>query len=398
MLLYHQTGHNYKWNIDSHINDDTGDGIIFSPVNIPADKLITNIPELIKSRSIFDPQFYLINQPKSNLSKYSFFPGNIKSDFCTDDLEKTSAKIAYNCLKFQHENNFKYYLIPARYYNDFPTKYYDEYNELIISPFSKYYLDLGCKNKLLLTLIVKPAQLVDQDSIATLMNWITSIPIISGVYLIFENNFTSKQIKNTDYLYNALMFIHFLKMNLLEVHIGYNNTEGVLYSVAMPNSITMGSYDNLRSFNINRFVISERKKRKGPNPRLYIGDLLQWVDYSYLSAIMKLYDKFEEIFNDSKYKPLMFTHDYNWHFTKPEPYKHFFIIFAEQIRSIPDDQDLRIELVESKIICAMDRFHEIQRNGVLLDDDSDGSHLSHWLNALRMFKKYKAENDAEFQF
>lgn len=396
MLLYHQIGHNYVWNIASHIEDNTGDGLIFSPVNVPSEKLIKEVPNSIKSASYFDPQFYLINQPKSKLSTYSYFPGNIKNDFGTDDLEKTSAKISYNCLKFQQENTFKYLVIPARYFDNFPTKYYDQYYELIISPFIKFYSELGLKNKLLLTLIIKPEQLVDQESISSIMNWITSIHVISGVYLIFENNYTSKQIKNPVYLYNAMLFIHFLKMNQLEVHIGYTNTEGFLYSTASPNSITMGSYDNLRSFNIDRFIITEKKKRMAPNPRLYIGELLQWVDYSYLSAIIRLYDKFNEVFDDTRYKPLMFKSDYNWHFTKPEPYKHFFIIFTNQIKSIPADQNECISFVENKILTAIERFKEISNSGILLDDNSDGSHLPHWLNALNMFKKYRAENNAEF--
>ena len=33
MRIYHQAGHNTNWNLESFIDDDSGDGIIFSPVH-----------------------------------------------------------------------------------------------------------------------------------------------------------------------------------------------------------------------------------------------------------------------------------------------------------------------------------------------------------------------------
>src|SRR5690606_3014820 len=127
MLLFHQVGHNPVWHIKSFLEDNTGDGLIISPVNIDMKKIVSEFSAGVKESSYFDPQFYLFDQPKSKLSTYSFFPGNIKNNFKTEDLLESSKDIATKCLTFQVENNFKYLVIPARYFDNFPTKYYDQY-------------------------------------------------------------------------------------------------------------------------------------------------------------------------------------------------------------------------------------------------------------------------------
>jgi len=62
MKVYHQTGHNIKWNIDS-FKEGVGDGLIFSPINIDADKLL-GLNNNLKQSGFLDPQLYLLNQAK----------------------------------------------------------------------------------------------------------------------------------------------------------------------------------------------------------------------------------------------------------------------------------------------------------------------------------------------
>ncbi len=398
MLLFHQSGHNFIWNIDSLVEDKAGDGIIFSPVNVPFKKLVGAIDNSIKKLSYFDPQLYLINQSKGKLSTYEFFPGNIKNNFNTTDLNSLSEEIANSYIDFQNENEFKYLTIPTRYYEQLPVKYYDQFYDYIVEPFIKKYKDSLSEKPLILTIIVKQIQIMDDEQRNSLLNWITSITEINGVYLIFENNFSTKQIKEAGYLYYVLLFMHYLKMNGLQVHIGYNNTEGFLYSILNPDSISMGTYENLRSFNIKRFEKRDKNKQNPPRARLYISSLLQWIDYGYISAIRLQYSNAENIFEDSKYKPELFEPSFNWHFQKPQPYKHFFIIFNQQIKSVPLNAEVRFDYVESAIKRAIKLFEEINESGILLDENSDGSHLYFWLTAFNMFKNYKLRNPDEFSY
>jgi len=394
MEVLHQTGHNFIWNFDSYQKDKTGNGLILSPINIPIERL-ESIDISIKKQSYFDPQLYLPKELRSKLKEYDFFPANLKDGFQTMDFEEYSDIIAKRNIDFQLENDFKAIVIPMRFFEVIQDDYYEQLIDYFIEPHIRYFHSLDIDKDVIMTLIVKHDQLMNDEKRIELLNWVTSLKGISGIYLIFDNNFPDKQIKDSGYIFNALLFIHALKLNELRVHIGYTNTEGLLYSVANPDSISMGSYENLRQFGIDRFR-EEKKIKSSPNPRLYSGKLYQWIDRNYIGGIQKLYKNWEEIFEDSKYKPLMFEAEFNWHFNRPELYKHFFLIFSQQVASLPSNIQERFQYLEKSLEEALEVFNEIEKSKVRLDRDSDGSHLNLWLTSLNAFKKYLEDNEYEF--
>lgn len=390
MKVYHQTGHNWKWNLESYKDDSVGDGLILSPVNIEAGK-VQALPIQVRKCCFFDPQTYLPKDTKGKLASYDYFPNNIKNGFQTEDFDELAAKLAQKCIDFQATNEFSSIIIPTRHFDELPSDYLQNLTASFVEPFLNYYEHGGLKTPLILTAIVKPIQLTDEEQKSNLLNWITGISQLTGVYLILENNFTSKQIKDASYLAKALEFIHILKLNNLDVHLGYTDTEAFLYSIADPNSVSIGVYENLRSFGITRFKNIEKGQMRGPNPRIYSGALFQWIDYGYLGAIQKLYSKWENLFEETKYKPLMFAPTFQWHFQKPELYKHYFSVFVNQIAKLPTNISTRTEHVASFIKDARATFNELTDSGIFLDSDSDGSHLSFWLTAISLYKKYLAE-------
>ena len=286
----------------------------------------------------------------------------------------------------------EYVIIPTRYVDAVPTRYLEQMAENFVYPFLEVKEQKNITKKILLTVVVKQIMIEDKDKLDELLNWMTGISGIAGFYLIFENNFTSKQIKNFEYLSKVLFFIDILKQNELEVHIGYCNTEALIYSAAMPDSITIGSYENLRMFKISRFEISDGKQMHAPNARLYSSKLLQWVDYNYIESMKSLIDKYDLFFDDTQYKPLMFSlgefkdKPFSWHFAKSEIYKHYFEVFNSQIKSLVSNQLERIEQLKLIIRTAIDNYKVIE-DSILLDSDSDGSHLATWYNVLNSYKK-----------
>lgn len=384
MKVYHQTGFRDNWNRESYLKG-IGDGLIYSPVNIDADKLL-GIDRSLKISSFLDPQLYLLAEAKGNLHTYPYFPGNLKPDFSTPDLDNSNLQIAKLCIDYQLDNEFEYLVIPTRYNEDNPTSYFLQSTEFFVLPFCEYVRDNKIEKKILLSVIVKSIMLSDKEKRDEVLNWITSHQQVDGVYLIFENNFIYKQIRDFDFLLNALQFIRILKENKMEVHIGYTNTEAILYSIAMPDSITIGSYENLRSFGIKRFQEIESSPMRSPNARLYSSKLFQWIDYQYIEAMKSLLHSYESFFDDSELKPLMFKSEFKWHFAKPEPYKHYFYVFYNQIKALPKEQDLRIEKLEKDIKTAINLFENIEKF-VLLDDNSNGSHLPTWINVINAYKK-----------
>ena len=385
MKVYLQTGHNIKWNIDS-FNEGVGDGLIFSPINIDADKLLA-LNNDVKQSGFLDPQLYLLNEAKGSIETYPYFPGNLKSDFSTPDLDNDNIVLAELCIDYQLKNNFNYLVVPTKYNAENPTNYLLQCTEYFVLPFCDYAKKLKTNKKILLSVIVKGIMLTDEEKRNEVLNWITGHQNIDGVYLIFENNFSSKQIKDFDFLLNALKFIKILKNNQMEVHIGYSNTEALIYSIAMPDSITIGSYENLRSFGIHRFQETENGQMRSPNARLYSAKLLQWVDYGYVQSMKQLVPDYENYFEESKYTPFNFTPEINWQFKKTEPYKHYFYVFYNQIKKLPSEQIERINNVKLHIKNAIKLFNQIEANDVLLDENSDGSHLSIWYNVISSFNK-----------
>ena len=259
--------------------------------------------------------------------------------------------------------------------------------DYFVLPFCDYAKEIKTEKRILLSVIVKGIMLTDDDKRNEVLNWITSHQNVDGVYLIFENNFSSKQIKDFDFLFNALRFIKVLKDNLMEVHIGYSNTEALVYSIAMPDSISIGSYENLRSFGIRRFQELENGPMRSPNARLYSGKLLQWIDYGYIQSMKQLVPDYESYFEESKYTPLNFTPEINWQYKKTEPYKHFFFIFYNQMKILSSIQTERILFVKASIKKALELFKQIENSDVLLDENSDGSHLPIWYNVVSAFQK-----------
>lgn len=385
MKVYHQTGFRDNWNFES-FQKGIGDGIIFSPINIDADKLLSKDKSL-KSSGFLDPQLYLLNEAKGSLDTYPYFPGNLKPDFATPDLDNSHIQLAKLCIDYQMANDFQFLIIPTRYYTDNPTSFFIQSTEYFVSPFCDYIQSNNIEKKVLLSVIVKTIMLTDEDKRNEVLNWVTAHQRIDGVYLIFENNFSSKQIKDFDFLLNALRFIKILKDNQIEVHLGYTNTEAFLYSAAMPDSVSIGSYENLRSFGIKRFVDSESTPQRPPNARLYSSKLLQWVDYTYIQALKSQVNDYQKYFDESDLSPLMFVPTFKWHFAKPEPYKHYFVVFSNQIKALPENQETRILFLKETIKNAISLFKEIDEKDILLDDNSDGSHLPIWYNVIGAFQK-----------
>ena len=384
MEILHQVGHNYKWNIDSFSEDDAGDGLIFSPVNMPSDKT-SNLPLSLREVSLFDPQIFFPDDPKGKLETYEYFPANIVDDFASSDFANLGPYIAERCVEFQEEMDFREIIIPTRYFTDEPSDLRTKLQSQYIDPFL-HALEGSTGRNILLTSIIKEGTLVDNNKRNSMLDWLTGIPDIDGYYLIFDIKNTSKQIKDPDVLAEAMYFIHALKENGQIVRVGYTNTEAYIYSLAFPDSVTMGSYENVRSFSNYRFVTCENRKQHGPNPRLYSAELLQWVEYTYIKAIISLVDDGVSYFNTTYYAPIMFEPSYKWWFSKPELYKHFFINFSRQIQALPDDYDVRKHQILNTISEARENFREITER-VDLDSDSDGSHLPNWRNAISIFER-----------
>lgn len=287
--LLHQMGHNSIWNKDSFEKDGVGVGLCYSPVHEVA-KNINAAKKQLKETSIFDPQFYLPSSQKKKFQSYDFFPNTILGEkgFNTIDYTAISSESAKRCVDFQIKNNFEKIVIPARFYEQIHPKYIEQQSESFVIPFINYIKKIGIntKKKIILTVPITSGMLNVEEYKINILNWITSFPEISGIYFICQHDRSLKQISDANFLVDYMDTIKSTIDADLEVIVGYTNTESILYTLCGDLSLTVGAFENTRIFSLDKFIVSD-EDRRGPKPRIYMPELLNWVNFEEAKLLRK---------------------------------------------------------------------------------------------------------------
>jgi len=387
MEIYHQLGYRYKWNLQSLADDATGDGVIIGPRHMKQE-VVEKLPASVRAQAIFDPQFFLPGTPLGSLLDYGFFPAVLAGGFDTTGYETATAKAsADSCVDFQLHNNFRYVIIPTRYCDGTPSSFVAQQTEFTVQPFLEAISVRQPNKPVLLQLILNSTMLKDTAFTDQLLNWVTGIDELNGVYIIVQDNRNSKQIKDPMHLLNLLGIVHALRCNELEVVLGYLNTEALVLSLADPNVVTIGSYERTRMFNSTNF--SDDDTGGGPpNARLYFRKLLQWIEHPYVGALQAV-PALAPLFDHNHYNAAMFVPTYKWHFSKPELYKHYFLEMTEQLRHVGQVHGkARYERLSTMITEASLWYTTLKEAGIVLENtENDGSHLPAWQTAANLFAK-----------
>ena len=400
LKVYHQCGFRYNWNIDMYREKNIGTGFILSPINMEKCNL-SNMGDEEIEKSFFDSQFYALGITKQQYLSYGFL------DYIDNliDFAQDREYIAKRNVDFQNSINFEYLTIPtidfsllsndnvfeSVYTNLFGTSIDERSNnslnllrELIIRPFTDYIKTIGTRKKILLTVVFDEEIAKNNDRFNELITMITSYDIIDGIYLISKCTRSYKRITNIQFLIKIMELINTLKKVGMEVIVGNSDIESLLYIVAGADAVSIGIYENLRYYDGNRFVETD-EVRRGPTPRMFSYKLLQWIDWTYLYPISEYY-KMNQVFDDNEYFDITQIEDYKWHFMKPEPYKHYMISFCKMINEIPEEENEKIEYVNQILKDAQKMNTDFQNNGIILDENSGGGHLSHWRTVLLQYK------------
>jgi len=388
--IYHQLGHNAVWNIDSLINDGIGNGMIISPRSMTLSKVM-DLDESLRSLTIFDPQISNPHEVNEKMRSYDFYPSLVMpGGFNTDRFGEYTSNIAEKCVDFQLSSKFSNVVIPTRYFNELPniTDFIKYQQEHYINPFLKAIKKTGNNKEIILQLILNGNMVKSEEFRTELLNWITGIEEISGVYLITELKPRRKQIDDIKYLYSLLKFTNALYNNELKTILGYLNSESILISISNPSILTIGSFENLRIFDHARLLEDmDRTERRGPpNTRVYVPFLLDWIEQPYIETMIDQIPDFRERLGNNEYITRMLDPEYHWYWNKPEPYKHFFIESSKQLREVGHiHEEERYHLVSSIIESARTEYSRIEDIGIVLDDY--GSYLPKWLTAANLFAK-----------
>jgi len=385
--LFHQCGHCSNWNIATFEDEECGDGLVLSPVHQKRNE-VERLDKKTKSRSIFDPQFYLPNSQKAKLNTYSFFPEAITPDsFSTEDFGLVAFQAARECIEFQVANNFSRLIIPARYFDQMYTNFTDRQDSYTVHPFLKALSHTKSKKPVYLTIPLTSHMVIDKNFRTRILNWATSFPEITGVYVMTApHDQSAKQVQSDEFLFAYMEFLLQLRRADLEVLVGYCNTEGLLYLLVDGCDITFGTFENTRMFSIDKFLLSD-EERRGPRPRIFSAGLLNWIQLGYAKEIMEE-DKvlWEKIYDRTDYGDRVLKLPGEPNFNQPMLYKHHFLAFSsvvDELRALPVIE--RYKNIRNRLRKAEELYKEIENLPMDLEVHSRGTHVQPWLKAVNKF-------------
>ncbi len=386
--IFHQVGHNAIWNLDSYIDDKCGTGLIFSPVHQKKTD-IENIDINIKRESLFDPQYYLPSSQKPKLGTYPFFPETMSIEgFSTISYHALALKSAELCIDFQIEQEFSKIVIPLRYLNQMYPDYVEQQEAFSLHPFLEVIGQKEINKDLILTLPITHHMVMSPIFRNSLLNWITKYPEIDGIYLICCDERDSKQIHDSTYLLSLLQFVSEIKNTGLEIIIGYQNTESLIFTLIEDVGLTIGTFENTRIFSIDKFLVSDEEKR-GPKPRIYLDGLLNWIQFEQAKILRtKLPKIWDKIYVPTNHSESVFQKEVDPHFSQPGLYKHHFVRISEQIEELGKlDFVSRSNKLINWIDNAKSNYKSIDSMHIPIEKHGNGAHLEHWRKAITDFTK-----------
>ena len=385
--IYHQVGHFDKWNIDSFVKDECGDGLILSPVHQKKTR-IEDMSLALKSKSIFDPQYYLPNSQKQKLSSYPFFPEFISGGFSTSSFEVFALESARMCVQFQIDQGFEKIVIPARFFEQMASDYIQKQEEYTVIPFLQAIKEKNSSAKNLLTLPLTSHMVQDEKYRTNILNWLTSYPELHGVYILINHERPTKQILSEDYLYSLMVLLKELRDVELEVVVGHTNTESLLLTLIDDITVTFGSFENTRMFSIDKFVVSD-EDRRGPKARIYIPGLMNWIQFPQAMEIRRGDNAlWSEIYRETDYAEKTFKAALTKEptFNQPNLYKHHFICFYEQFTQLKECSVIeRYRLLRKWLKAGINNHNRVQELFIDLDKHGNDAHLQPWLNCINRF-------------
>lgn len=394
MKVYHQLGHNYKWALDSHFQNDIGDGFIFSAYSFKYGKIGSTISSYENSayinKSMIDLQFYgSRNTVGGQLSTYPFNPAKLKH---SDSTEIQGTELIDKAIDYQESLGLNKVIVPVFYHeaSDFSKliKYLKLINKRIVKRKAK-----GNSSQYYMTIPFSNSLITDEEYIEELLQVISDMSIaFDGYYIVCDSKPEYKKKISIDYYYygNLLKVFQVLKSQGFKTIYGYSNWDSLLIvSLCDIDYVTIGTYENLRNFNIQRFT---ELPGGGPSKGWYFSEkLLNFIRAEELknlrgSKCLQLIENKKNIFSD-----IILNKDYAWNTHKPEVHKNYLLSISSllsELASIPSIKR-RANMLLQRINQARRLYEELATDyRVFLNDESSDYHLGVWRSIIKKHASY----------
>jgi hypothetical protein len=392
MKIYHQLGHNYKWALDAHFQNDIGDGFIFSAYSFKYDKFGNSIssykPEKYLSKSMIDLQFYgkKTSTEGGQLYTYPFHPTNLGGG---DSTNVEGVELIDKAIEYQVGYGLKNIIIPVFYHDADDFEKLLEYIKLINNRLKKKKDKKKTGNeKYLMTIPLSNGLITNDDYVEELLQALTHMSIIfDGYYIVCDAKPEYKKKISIDYIYydNLLKIFTILKsQNFITCH-GYANWDALVFNALCNiDYVTIGTYENLRNFNIKRFT---EDLAGGPSKGWYFSEkLLNFVRAQELiklrrSGCLNLIANEKNIFSD-----IVLDKGYDWNTHKPDVHKNYLLSISKLLSDLPQSSSIqkRAKIFLKKINKARELYESLANDyNVYLLDESGDYHLATWVSIIQ---------------
>jgi len=386
MRILHQLGHNHKWSLDSYFENRVGDGFIISAYSFEKEKISDKLsgykPEQYLPHSLIDLQFYGSKASNGeNLKSYPFHPINFKK---SQETETSVIDSALAGIEYQEKLGLKEVLVPNVYIE--PER--GEKTSNLISILSKK-LKKQKKEGIsyYLTVPISGTTIREDSEIDALLQGLTDMDIVfDGYYIACEPNLETRKKISVDYKYysNLNRVLETLKKQGFKVALGFANVDSLVFA-ALNNLdvVSIGTYENLRNFNIKRFT---EDKGGGPSDGWYYSEkLLNFIKAKQLEVLrerggLDLVANTDNIFSD-----IILKDGYPWNTHRPDVHKNYLLAIARQLNKVAGggNKTERIAILEQMIEEARANYRSLEENGIILDDESLNYHLPLWQTVLK---------------
>lgn len=377
MKITHALGHNSNWNVESYLEQNIGDFFLITAfthgVNYDSKKLLKKVLDV----SMIDLQFYgkNANIKKGKLNEFPFHTSNSDKNEVTNVYFEDCAKKA---IQFQIERNFTNIIIPLFYDNE-------DVKDIVytIKILNKYVSKLGNKNhKFFMTLPFANHVIIDKDKVEEILFACTDMEIcFDGYFITCENKpeFRKKLTTEIKILRNLSRVFKTLKQQNFETIYAYANWDAIIYLAQTDiDYITVGTYENLRNFDIKRFT----EEISGGNSKGYYFSekLLNMVRADDVTTIrdtgnLQYFRNEKNIFSD-----IILKDNYLWNIHKPDVNKNYLLSISRLLHTISSISDLEfrkvyvLDLIEN----AINNYNYLEGNRIYLNNESSNYHLNVW--------------------
>ncbi len=375
MKITHVLGHNSAWNIQAFFEHNIGDFFLITAYNNGIEYYAKKTFQRIKELSMVDLQFYGKRMSLGKFSEYPFHPANCRSKDATNIYFENCVK---QSILFQKDKGFRNIIIPHFYENE-------EVEDIVVTikTLNKYISSTRSGNeKYFMTLPFANHIIINKDKVEEILFECTNMNIeFDGYFIVCENKPEIRKKITTDIkiLKNLSKVLKTLKQQEFETVYAYANWDAIILLAQTDiDYLTIGTYENLRNFDIKRFT--EAESGGGSKGYYFSEKLLNMVKADYVTLIrdtvnINIIRNEKNIFSD-----IILREGYPWNIHKPDVNKNYLLSISRLLHQISCISSIskRKEFVISLINNAISNYHTLETNGVYLDYESSNYHLNIW--------------------